>query len=152
MKSSMAGPKIISGGDVLSVGRSLTRSSWRTDPEGNVSRILERRLFGKLLHHAFFPQLISFLSESVFQNNFVNDLSTNNTSPSEIIFGPTIELFIRHQAPATVAFHKDSTSFYPKIYSSNFKISRLGVIIKDRGKASAAHRVENNTYESVIVS
>lgn len=85
----------------------------------------------------------SFLWESVLQNNFVNDLSTGNTSPPEIIFGPTIELFIRHRAPATVAFHKDSTPFYPKIYSSNFKISRLGVII--RIEASSAHRVDRNS-------
>jgi hypothetical protein len=71
----------------------------------------------------------SFLSESVLQNNFVNDLSTGNTSPPEIIFGPTIELFLSHRTSATVTFHKNIPS-YGVIYLSPFEISMLLVIIR----------------------
>jgi len=75
----------------------------------------------------FFPKIwLTFLSGSVLQDDFVNDLPTDNASPPEIIFGLAIELFIRHQTATTVANHKDSTSFQKGIYSSNFKISRCG--------------------------
>jgi hypothetical protein len=53
---------------------------------------------------------LTFLLGSVFQDDLINDLSANNTSPSEVFVGAIKELLIGHQSTASVASHHRSIS------------------------------------------
>src|SRR4030043_1463720 len=65
----------------------------------------ERACRSDFPNHPLLYRRSTFLSESTDQNDLVNDLSTNNASPSKKILSRTIESFIRHEAPASITPH-----------------------------------------------
>jgi hypothetical protein len=51
------------------------------------------------------PQATLILLITIFQDDLVNDFSTNNTPPSEKISVCAVEFFINHETVASVALH-----------------------------------------------
>jgi hypothetical protein len=62
-------------------------------------------------------RISSLLIESILQDHLVNDLSTEDASPSEKLFTNTIEFFEDHGSPTTMTFHnKPPIGITNKIY------------------------------------
>jgi CobQ-like glutamine amidotransferase family enzyme len=51
--------------------------------------------------------ILTFLLESILQDHFIDDLATENASPSEKFFTNTIELFEDHGSATTIALHNN---------------------------------------------
>jgi hypothetical protein len=49
--------------------------------------------------------LLSHVLEAVFQNDLINNLSANNTSPSEEMLTITVKFFINHDSLTPMASH-----------------------------------------------
>ena len=96
----------------------------RTKKAKNKLTIWGKKLWPSDLPNSFFKEL-TFRSESVLQDNLVDNLSTGNASPSEIVFGLSVELFISHWTTATTTFHHGCLPLIILIYALLFEISML---------------------------
>jgi len=92
------------------------------------------------LNRSFGRENLSFLLESILHDHFINNLATENASPSKKFFADAVEFFENHCSTTSIALHNkppflkfaDLSAISVPILKFTYKINILIVLKKLR--------------------